>query len=527
MIIEMNTRITDVTVFRDGARVTRFGETQVVPGEHTVSVKGISRYAQEDSFRVKGKGAAILKGIEVKRETTTFEPEGNVKELLGQLKKLEFEQATITDRMQYQESRLINISSIMNQFSTEFGKWYAAKEATMGHLSNMDKTTMELLRKAKKELRKLQREREENDAKILALQANINKVQGQRRTETLTNVSIGLDVRENTTIQLKITYQMSSAGWSPTYDVDIGEYTAMLKRIAMIQNQTLENWEDVSLVVSTASARPVEAVEAQPFYIDIYRPQIGFGTASSRAYDSDDEFEEGDALMDYKEELAAEEPMPLMEERYAESSETLSGTVIYDVPGQITIISDNDPHPVTLTEETFDSKRLHYWNAYAMPEVVAQDEITNADSVLLPGKVKVYAQGDFIGETSIDLIAPREKFRLGTRIAYDVKAEKKLVLKDTEKGGLTRGKTRREYKYKLLIESFSKDPIEIRVVDRIPHSTSERVKVELTQPTILPKKEELGVLEWETKVEKEQKIEIAYGFEVEWEKNLHIRPPLP
>ncbi|MHA2373288.1 MAG: DUF4140 domain-containing protein [Candidatus Thorarchaeota archaeon] len=172
--------ITDVTVFRDGARVTRFGETQVVPGEHTVSVKGISRYAQEDSFRVKGKGAAILKGIEVKRETTTFEPEGNVKELLGQLKKLEFEQATITDRMQYQESRLINISSIMNQFSTEFGKWYAAKEATMGHLSNMDKTTMELLRKAKKELRKLQREREENDAKILALQANINKVQGQR-----------------------------------------------------------------------------------------------------------------------------------------------------------------------------------------------------------------------------------------------------------------------------------------------------------------------------------------------------------
>ncbi|MHA2373287.1 MAG: DUF4139 domain-containing protein [Candidatus Thorarchaeota archaeon] len=326
---------------------------------------------------------------------------------------------------------------------------------------------------------------------------------------------------------MKITYQMSSAGWSPTYDVDIGEYTAMLKRIAMIQNQTLENWEDVSLVVSTASARPVEAVEAQPFYIDIYRPQIGFGTASSRAYDSDDEFEEGDALMDYKEELAAEEPMPLMEERYAESSETLSGTVIYDVPGQITIISDNDPHPVTLTEETFDSKRLHYWNAYAMPEVVAQDEITNADSVLLPGKVKVYAQGDFIGETSIDLIAPREKFRLGTRIAYDVKAEKKLVLKDTEKGGLTRGKTRREYKYKLLIESFSKDPIEIRVVDRIPHSTSERVKVELTQPTILPKKEELGVLEWETKVEKEQKIEIAYGFEVEWEKNLHIRPPLP
>ncbi|RLI54373.1 MAG: hypothetical protein DRO87_10235, partial [Candidatus Thorarchaeota archaeon] len=175
----------------------------------------------------------------------------------------------------------------------------------------------------------------------------------------------------------------------------------------------------------------------------------------------------------------------------------------------------------------FDSRRLYFWNATDMAAVVAQDEITNGDSVLLPGNVKVYAAGDFIGETYTDLIAPREKFRLGTRAAYDVKAEKKLILKDTEKAGLTRGKQRREYVYTLLVTSFSKEDIDIKVVDRIPYSESEKVSVETTEVNPQPKKVELGILEWEMTIPAGEKTEITYRYEVEWEKGLRIRPPLP
>ena len=145
----------------------------------------------------------------------------------------------------------------------------------------------------------------------------------------------------------------------------------------------------------------------------------------------------------------------------------------------------------------------------------------------MPGGVKVYADGEFIGETNVQLIAPRETFRLGTRTAYDVKAEKKLILKDTDKAGFTRGKTKRDYSYQLNIESFSKENIDMRIVDRIPHSISEKIVVEFGKPSVGVNKMELGVIEWEIAIQAQEKTVIEYSFDVEWEKEVIIRPPLP
>ena len=529
---EINTQISTVTVFRDGARIVRIGKTELGAGEQTVKIPGITRYAEPDSFRVKGKGSAVLRGIDVKQISRTFEPEGDVKELHDKLKALEKEQAVIDDKILLQRTRGERLNVVMSQFSSEFGKWYSVGETSMEQMTKMDKTGSDLIRDSKKTIRDLESELERIHAEIAALHDNINRIQGQRRTETFNEVFVSLDVKESTPLELEVTYQLRMASWQPTYDVDIGEEKSSVKRIAVVQNQTLEDWEDVGLTVSTASAQPVEAVKPNPFYVDVYTPQhFGMVAASSapapgrmkkeKGYDEDEEL---DDMMMIE---AAEEPMPEIIEDYAEPTETLGGITVYSVPGEVSIPADNDPHPVTLTLEEFDSRRLHYWNAAAMAEVVAQDEIANGDAVLLPGNVKVYAAGDFIGETYLSLQAPREKFRLGTRVAYDVKAEKKLVEKDTEKAGITRGKQKRGYKYSLEIQSFAKSEITVKVVDIIPYSNSEKIVVELPEATPTYKKMELGVIEWEIKIGPDAEVKIGYSFEVEWEKDVIIRPPLP
>ncbi|OLS23752.1 MAG: hypothetical protein ThorAB25_24220 [Candidatus Thorarchaeota archaeon AB_25] len=526
---EINTQISTVTVFRDGARIVRTGKTELGAGEQTVKVPGITRYAEPDSFRVKGKGNAVLRGIDVKQISRTFEPEGDVKELHDKLKALEKEGAVIEDKIQLQRTRGERLNAVMSQFSSEFGKWYAVGETSMDQMTKMDKAGSDLIRDSKKTIRDLETELERIHTEIAALNDNIVRIQGQRRTETFNEVFVSLDVKESTPLELEVTYQLRMASWQPTYDVDIGEEKSSVKRIAVVQNQTLEDWEDVGLTVSTASAQPVEAVEPNPFYVDVYTPQH-FGMVATRSaaapmeMKKEKDYDEGleDMMME-----AEEEPMPDIIEDYAEPTETLGGITVYSVPGEVSIPADSDPHPVTLTLEEFDSRRLHYWNAAAMAEVVAQDEITNGDAVLLPGNVKVYAAGDFIGETYLSLQAPREKFRLGTRVAYDLKAEKKLVEKDTEKAGITRGKQKRGYKYSLEIQSFAKREITVKVVDVIPHSNSEKITVELPEPTLPFKKMELGVIEWETKIGAGAEIKIGYSYDVEWEKDVTIRPPLP
>lgn len=530
---DIKSTITNVIVFRDGARVVRVGKTELEAGEQAVRICGITEYAQHDSFRVKGRGKAILRGIDVKRTTKTYEPEGDIKKELEKLKKLEKEKRGLQDQVEIQQQRITHLNTIMSQFTSEFGKWFSAGETGMENLTKMDKTNQDLMISAKKQLRDLIREIERVDAKISALRTNIQQIQGERRTETTTDVYVTLDVKESTVIELEVTYQISSANWYPTYDVDIGEGSTSLKRIAVIYNNTLEDWEDISLTVSTASARPVEAVQPNPFYVDTYRPvtrSIGFGgpggagedykAYASMAMDKDEE-----SIDDGIEMLM--EPQPEIIEEYATPEESLGGITIYEVPGKVTILCESNPHPITLTSEEFESRRLHYWNAYAMTEVVAQDEITNGDSIILPGNVKVYAAGDFIGETSVDAIAPREKFRLGTRAAYDVKAEKKLIEKDTEKAGITRGKQKRGYKYELELKNFSKTEIEIRIVDRIPYSNSEKIVIEMKEPANTFKRYELGIITWETKIAPDKELKIEYLYDVEWEKDLIIRPPLP
>lgn len=531
MTDKITTQIKTVTVFRDGARVIRKGKAKVVAGEQVLKIGGITRYAHEDSFRVKGKGHAALRGIDVKKTTTTFEPEDVLKTLLDELKALEKQRDVLSTKAEIQEQRITHLNTIASNFSSVFGKWYAAGESSLTQLDEMDKTTVKQLTDAKKKLRSLEDEIDEMESKIAAMQANINKVQGQRRTETFHEVNIVIDAKQATEIDLEITYQLSYAGWSPTYDVDLKEEQASLKRIAMVYNNSLEDWHNVNLSVSTASARPVRAVEASPFYVDVFRPITTITTGSAFASRSRDMSSEKEEIMDMAAlsafEQPEEAPMEPIVESYAEVTESLSGIVIYDVPGEVSIKSDEDPHPVTLTEEDFASRKLHFWNAYAMPEVVAQDEITNGDSALLPGPIKVYAKGDFIGESNINSVSPREKFRLGTRTSYDVKATKKLVTKDTDKAGITRGKTKRDYQYELELESFAKSEVEVMVVDRIPHSTSEKIVIDLLNPSPMPKKNELGVLEWEIKIAPQKKTIIAYQYNVEWEKDIRIQPPLP
>jgi uncharacterized protein (TIGR02231 family) len=527
---EMKTKIIGATVFCDGARVVRTGKTELGKGEQILRIGGITAYAQEDSVRVKGHGKAFLRNIDVRKVTETYEPEVDMKQDLTKLKDLEKEKRGIQDQIELQQTRVSHLTSIMTQFSSEFGKWFSVGETGMDHLTKMDKANLDLMMDAKKSLRDLSRDMERISAEIAALKSNIQRVQGERRTQTFTEVFVTLEVKESTVVELEVTYQLSTASWYPTYDVDIGQGKTSLKRIAMVYNNTLEDWQDISLIVSTASARPVEAVKPQPYCVDIYRPApiaMEYGSADRSVGGVPGMKGEGRMLEEEFDELVAEEPMPEMVEGYAEASEGLGGITVYEVPGEVTIQTERDPHPIALTMDEFDSKRLHFWNAYAMPEVVAQEEITNGDFVILPGSVKVYAEGDFIGETNMGTIAPREKFRLGTRAAYDVKAEKKLLEKDTEKAGITRGRQKRGYTYSIELKNLSKHDMEIRVVDRIPYSSSEKIVVQMSQPTVPYKSMELGIITWETKIEVGKELNIEYSFDVDWEKDLAIRPPLP
>jgi uncharacterized protein (TIGR02231 family) len=508
------------------------GKVKLDAGSKKVLVRGITSYAQEDSFRVKGKGPAALSTIDVRRTEVVFHPKEDVKSLYDDLKKLEKSLQKTNDEIETQNQRLSNIRGMVGDFAGAFGMLFAANEAKIDQLTEMDSKSDKMVEAVKKKIRDLQEKRKEIQDQINVLRSNIGRIESKRRTESFYEVEVSLEVKDKAEVELEVTYQVSGAHWIPSYDVDLHPGEAKVRRMALVSNTTREDWEKVNLIVSTATARPVEAVEGSPLIVTAYDPEVLRRRRDERRRVSSARAMKKEKAMPRPAAAAPgaappPAPPPEIEEEFAEASEAASGISVYELPKPVTIPFDNERHPVTLIEEKFESSTIHYWYADGMAEVVAQDEITNGDTVLLPGGAKVYAEGDYIGETSISLMSPREKFKLGTRTAYDVKATKKLVDREVEKTGITRGKLRRAYKYLLEIESYSKRPLKMEVFDRIPHSLNPAIEVKVDWEKLKIKKQELGVIEWNIELEPKEKKNIEYNYAVEWERNVSISPPLP
>ncbi|TFG29645.1 mucoidy inhibitor MuiA family protein [Candidatus Thorarchaeota archaeon] len=527
LLTEVKTDITNVTIFRDGARVTRTGKVTLAKGPQKAEIHGITEYASADSFRVKGKGPAKLSSIDIQTNTEVFEPSEDVKPLHAELEELQKGLEEIQDDLDFQNSRLANLNSMVSEFSNYYGQVYAANEGEIGQLSEMDKTASKMYLDTKKTIRSLEDKREEVTKKIDVVRQNISRIGSKRRTETFNSVEVSLDLTEEAEIEIEVTYQVYNARWNPIYDVDLLPGNAKLRRIALLYNQTKEDWNNVDLIVSTATARPVTAIEATPFYIGVYDPSLERARRDSFKMKKESRPIPKMAPAAAKSMMAPPAPPPVMVEEFAEATETVSGIAVYELPKKVTIPSDNEKHPITLIEEDLASETIHYWYAEGMAEVVAQDKVTNGGNVILPGKVKVYAEGDYIGETSISQVSPREEFKLGTRTAYDVKAEKKLTHREVEKAGITRGKLRRSYKYRLEIQSFSKRPVEIDVFDRVPHSETPSIEIKAEWEKFGVKKQHLGILEWHKSIQPDEKTIIEYEYEVSWEKGISVHPPLP
>jgi len=524
VLTEVKTEITNVTIFRDGARVTRTGKVTLAKGPQKAEIYGITEYASADSFRVKGKGPAKLSSIDIQTTTEVFEPSDDVKPLHDELEELQKKLEEIQDDLDFHNGRLVNLTSMVSEFSNYYGQVYAANEGDIDQLTEMDKTASKMYLDTKKSIHILEDKREEVTKQIEVIRNNLNKIGSKRRTESFNNVEVSLELTEDSEVEIEVTYQVHNARWNPTYDVDLLPSNAKLRRMALLYNQTKEDWNNVDLIVSTATARPVTAIEATPYYIGVYDPSI----ERVRRRDGAKMKKSARAMpMAAPKSEKPPAPPPEMMEEFAEATETVSGIAVYELPKKVTIPSDNEKHPITLIEEELESETIHYWYAEGMAEVVAQDEVTNGGNVILPGKVKVYAEGDYIGESAISQISPREEFKLGTRTAYDVKAEKKLVHREVEKAGITRGKLRRSYKYRLEITSFSKRPVEIDVFDRVPHSESTSIEVKAEWEKFGVEEQHLGILEWHKSIQPDEKTIIEYDYEVSWEKGITVHPPLP
>jgi hypothetical protein len=145
---------------------------------------------------------------------------------------------------------------------------------------------------------------------------------------------------------------------------------------------------------------------------------------------------------------------------------------------------------------------------------------------LLPGKVKSYFEGEYVGETTIQAVAPKETFKLGSRLSYEVKVTKKLIDRSRAKQAV-KGRLVQRYEYQFQIDNLAKVDVPLKLYDRIPHSNSDKIKVETEFAENPPAKVEMGIVKWKLDMKGIEKKAWKYRYVVNYDKNITISPPLP
>jgi hypothetical protein len=111
-------------------------------------------------------------------------------------------------------------------------------------------------------------------------------------------------------------------------------------------------------------------------------------------------------------------------------------------------------------------------------------------------------------------------------LSYEVKVNKKLVDRSREKQAV-KGRLVQRYAYQFQIDNLAKVDVPLKLYDRIPHSNSDKIKVETDFEENPPAKVQMGIVKWKLDLKGIDNKAWKYRYVVNYDKNITITPSLP
>ncbi|MEX2680734.1 MAG: mucoidy inhibitor MuiA family protein [Candidatus Sigynarchaeota archaeon] len=546
---DLKTHPDRVIIFQEGAQVTRSGKIKLDAGLSVVKIGGIPPSVDPQSIRVKGTGPGQVLNMVVKKAYAEKAPPGKQREIVDKLKALGKELRGIDDMLAGKEAALAQYKASIATATSKFPLFSATGKVPFATYAELDESLTARVDGTIDEIAALQQQKKAVNNQIAVLQKEFQKLRGKQGTVESQEVLLDIESKDMAEFEFVVSYvfkSSSQARWKPFYEVYLKETgnEALLKLNGLVTNATGEDWLDVKLALSTANIRPVAIVEPSPFIIRAHKPmpqvaaKVMAAAPMSRPASM---FKKASKEMEKREESIADEDLAMPEaapepeaeidmasvtEEAAEVHEGV-GIQVYEVPGKVNIPNGKDSGPYFLKEFTLESTLEIYWSSAQGEMSIARNRVKNTVQVLLPGQMRTYIDNEFTGESQLDLVRPFEEFDAGIRESKVVKVRKTLVDRGRKKSGMVKDKVSRHYGYRITLELLADLDTKIVVQDVIPISDSTRITIENVKFSKEPDKNVSGVLTWKIPTKGMKKLDIDYEFDVLYEKNVEVIPPLP
>ena len=261
---KVKTSVEKVTLFIDGAQVTRTRQVDLPAGNSTVVFTGLSPYLDDKSMQVSAKGPFTVTAVNrlfnhtdsLERSTRQKTLEQTLEETQRQLDRLKASREVVDA-----ESELLktNCSVANRNVATplaairELNEYYAARlEALKSKALSLDAEEEKI---------------NERRRQILAELVNL----GGRQSDPMSEVEVRIEAPAACKASFTLIYYVRNAGWFPSYDIRSGglsEPVEISYKANIFQN-TGEEWKNVALTLSSSNPNTGSiAPQLQTWWLD-------------------------------------------------------------------------------------------------------------------------------------------------------------------------------------------------------------------------------------------------------------------
>ncbi len=528
--MNVQSRITAVTVYGDRGEITRSARIDLSQGEHILVFDMLPESIESESIQVRGTGNAVLGNVKLKRVYFDRHPEE------GMLA-LEREMASVEEKIAALDDRIAN-AEMEKKFIDDIAKGLTAATNKSAPAELDPEKWIAMVEFYRRRHDSLDSEIREAGAGKTALESALMKIEreiasaGSTGRMSRNQVEVTVSADNAGEIALELVYVVLGPTWSPHYDLRVSteEKSMSITYHGLVSQNTGEEWEGVTLKLSTAKPGiRGRQPELSPWRVDFYRqeffPELANETAESAALrpaatQMFEPAEEEYGISD--EETPVDMPAP--------PSEVSDGavSVVFSIGGTVTVKSDNEQHRVTVLAKSFpayfrysSAPRLSQY-AYLKAKVKNESEYP-----FLPGKTNVFLDGNYTATAEMETVAPGEEFWTFLGVDEGIKIGFRFINRYESKEGVF-GKTAKViYEYRITAKNNKKSPLDLVVWDQFPVSGNQEIKVALMEPeykkdTETMKIDEHNFIEWIHRPKPGEEIKTTLKFSVEYPRGARL-----
>ncbi|NER78723.1 MAG: mucoidy inhibitor MuiA family protein [Leptolyngbya sp. SIO1D8] len=522
----VETQIIAVTVYPNQARVTRQGQIQVVQQATTVEIRNLPASLQPDSLQAYSRGSAqvILQTPQIETVVESASQQAHEEQLTLHLHQLEQAFQDCKDRLAALSLQRGFLESLTKQSANSLAQGLSQQSISLEDLEGVLHFFEQSYQKIVSEIANHEHLKQDLEHQLQDVRQKLQQFHGQINPAYY-RVLLPLIVEKPGTLDLDIVYDVGPAQWCPLYDVRLDEDLQNLQMdcIAQVQQNTGESWENVELKVSTAlPGKNPDVSQTSLWYISVSqenRNSEGKAVRASRTKTRSPVLDETYRMLGAV--PGSEIPMAEIEEEVGSPKmKWAHATITFSALEPATIANDNCPHRVLV-----DLLRLGSQLTYmALPQQYSapylQVHILNSISQrpLLPGTVHLFRTGGYLGQETLDYVAPGAPFQLNLGLDERISIKHELVARETQSGNQcldTRS-------YRLTLHNPFTYPITINVVEQIPISQTDHIHVSLVkaEPQIFTSKP--GLCQWVVRLDAQETQFIDYQYAIEYPCDMNV-----